>query len=311
MKTAGRVSAIGENELIRRLARRLPSGPSVHRGIGDDCAVLEGPAGKWALFASDMLVEGVHFRASADPRQVGWKALAVNVSDVAAMGGQPRYAVVSLGLPPAVPVRWVDALYGGLARCARVFGVDVVGGDTVRSPRRVVDVAIWGEVEKKKIVYRSGARPGDSLLVTGRLGGSLKSGRHLTFMPRLKEARAILSRVRPTAMMDLSDGLFQDLPRLCEASGVSAFVDTSAIPRHPGCSARQAVTDGEDFELLLAVPKKETVRLLEWTHRKGGLRCGLALIGVVNPYRRGEPRILWVDWHNRDVMIRSPGFRHF
>lgn len=303
------VSSLGEDELIRRVSRRIRTDRSVHRGIGDDCAVLEGPPGKWALFASDMLVEGVHFRSSAVPQQVGWKALAVNVSDIAAMGGVPRHAVISIGLPPDTSLRWVEKFYEGLTRCARTFGVNLVGGDTNRSPRLVIDAAIWGEVEKSKVVYRSGARPGDWILVTGRLGGSLKSGRHLTFVPRLPEARAVLSRARPTAMMDLSDGLAADLTRLCRASRVSAAVKTEFILRNKGCSLRQAVTDGEDFELLMTVRPKDALPLLKWALR--ALPCALTPIGRITARKLKGPAIRWFDRSSREVTIKGKEFRHF
>lgn len=303
-----KIPVLGEEELIRRLSRGIRTDSSVRRGIGDDCAVLAWSVRKWALFASDMLVEGIHFKAGARAEAVGWKALAVNVSDVAAMGGWPRHAVVSLGLPPATPVRWVDGLYRGLNRCARTFGVNLVGGDTTRAPKRIIDVAILGEVEKSKVVYRSGARPGDWILVTGRLGGSLRSGRHLIFTPRLREARAILSRTRPTAMMDLSDGLWVDLPRLCKASGVRAVVRADRVPRRPGCSLRQALTDGEDFELLIAVEETHARRLLRWARR--GLPCGLTEIGRIFP-RKAGPALTLTGADGRTLRPAFTGFRHF
>ena len=288
-----RVSDLGEEGLIRRIARTIRTGPGVLRGIGDDCAVLKGPGRMLRLFASDMLVEGVHFTRKAPGSQVGWKALAVNVSDVAAMGGLPRQAVVSIGLPRATPVSFVDGLYRGLRRCAGAYGVDLVGGDTARAPAVVVDVAILGEVEKERVVYRSGARPGDTLLVTGRLGGSLRSGRHLRFRPRVKEARALTARAKLHAMMDLSDGLGSDLLKLCEASGVSAVLEKGRIPRNPGCSPDQALNDGEDFELLIAAAPAQAEKLL-----RSGLRCGLRRIGAVVPKRGRLPGSFG-------------GFRHF
>ncbi len=281
------VASLGEKGLIRRLARGIRTDTVVIRGIGDDCAVLRWRKDYHLLFASDMLVEGVHFRRNSNPSAIGWKALAVNVSDIAAMGGIPRHAVVSLGLPNRTPVSFVDGIYRGLTRCARRFGVNLVGGDTDRSAHCVIDVAILGEVEKNRVVYRSGARAGDHLLVTGRLGGSLRSGRHFSFIPRLREARAIGVRTRPHAMIDLSDGLGPDLIRLCEASGVSTVLDAAAIPRHRGCSVAQALNDGEDFELLLAVGGRDADRLLSWSRRH--LACGLRRIGRVIRRRPGAP----------------------
>lgn len=271
------VSSLGEKGLIARLARGLRPGAGVIRGIGDDCAVLKLPLGKDLLFACDMLVEGVHFLKQSRADGVGWKALAVNVSDIAAMGGLPRHAVVSLGLPPSTPVAWVDGLYRGLRRCARRFKVNLVGGDTDRSEKIIVDVAILGEVEKLRAVRRDGAEPGDILLVTGRLGGAVRSGRHLRFTPRVLEARALAARAPIHAMLDLSDGLGPDLTRLCEASKVSAEVEAAAIPRSRGATLAQALTDGEDFELLMAVSPRDAQRLLSWA--KKNLPCGLTAIG--------------------------------
>lgn len=295
--------------MIRRFARRLRTDGSVVKGIGDDCAVLGGAGKRLQLFACDMLVEGVHFRKSADPSAVGWKALAVNVSDIAAMAGIPRHAVISLGLPRQTPVSYVDRLYRGLTRCAKRFHVNLVGGDTVRAPRIVVNVAILGDVEKGRWIGRIGARPGDALLVTGRLGGAVRSGRHLKFTPRVNEARLMAARARLHAMMDLSDGLGPDLTKLCEASGVSAVVETDRIPRHPGCSAAQALTDGEDFELLMAASPGDARRLLRWANSRG-LACGLNRIGTIVSKRPGRPVTL-IAGKGTKIPVSLKGFRHF
>ena len=303
-----KVSDLGEKELIRRIAGRIRIDRTVVRGIGDDCAVLAGPKGKYLLFASDMLVEEVHFVGSDRPAAIGWKGLAVNVSDVAAMGGVPRYAVVSLGLPRSTPVRFVDGLYEGLRRCADRFGVNLVGGDTDRSQKVVMDVAILGEVEKDRVVYRSGAKVGDDLFVTGRLGNSFRSGRHLKFIPRVKEARALGELTRIHAMMDLSDGLGPDLLRLCEASGVAAVLEAAAIPRRAGASLSQALTEGEDFELLMAVSPRETDRVLPWAKRH--LPCGLHRIGRVVP-RSGTSFVSVGAPAGMKLPASLAGFRHF
>lgn len=303
-----RVSDLGEKGLIRRIAGGIRTGRTVIKGIGDDCAVLAGPKGKYLLFASDMLVEDVHFTGGDSPAAIGWKALAVNVSDIAAMGGIPRYAVVSLGLPRQTPVRFVDGLYQGLRRCAARFGVNLVGGDTDRSQKAVIDVAILGEVEKGRVVYRSGAKVGDDLFVTGRLGNSFRSGRHLTFIPRVKEARAMGEVVAIHAMMDLSDGLGPDLIRLCEASGVAALLDGGAIPRHKGAALAQALNEGEDFELLMAVSPRQKDRLLQWA--KGHLSCGLHRVGTVVP-RKGQRLVSIHAPAGMKAPVSLTGFQHF
>ncbi len=302
MKT---IRAIGEAGLIARCSKRLRRGPSVLIGIGDDAAVLQRPKRGVLLFASDMLVEGVHFQRRLVPAQwIGWKALAVNVSDIAAMGGQPRWAVVSLGLPPTTPVRFVDELYRGLERCARRCGLSIVGGDTVRSPRVVIDVAILGIAEPGRVTLRSGARVGDSLFVTGRLGGSYVSGRHAHFVPRLREAQELVQRVRVHAMMDLSDGLTSDLWQMSRASRVILRVDAARVPVSSAArTLSHALMDGEDFELLCAVAPRDAARV---PRRLG--RCLVTRIGTV------VSRGVGVELQRPDgriVPLVPTGFRHF
>lgn len=302
------MSVSAEEALVRRMVRHASLDRSVRVGPGDDCAVLAGPQGRRLLFASDMLVEGVHFSPGARPEAVGWKAMAVNVSDVAAMGGVPRHAVVSVGLPRRVRPSVAAGLAAGLGRCARRFGVSWVGGDTVRCDRLVVGAAILGEVESGRCVTRAGARPGDVLFVTGRLGGAVQSGRHLRFRPRLREARAITARFRPHAMIDLSDGLLADLTRLCGASRVGARVQAEAVPRSRGAGWEAALTEGEDFELLLAVPAGQADRLERWAKR--GLTCRLTRIGRVTARGRGGP-VRWLDAGGRERAVTRGSFEHF
>ena len=319
------VHALGEVALIDRLRRRLgPAGRGrqVRCGIGDDAAVLQGPSGKLLLFASDMVIEGVHFRLPAPrarqaglsrrgqgrgvlaPRWIGWKALAVNVSDIAAMGGEPLAAVISLGLPPATPVRVVDGLYQGLRACARRFRCPIVGGDTVRAARVTIDVAILGTVERKHLTLRRGARVGDVLFVTGRLGGSLTSGRHARFVPRVREAHTLVRRVKVQAMMDLSDGLASDLWQMSRASRAALRIRRAAVPvaRAAG-SVEHALMDGEDFELLFAVSPREAARV---PRRLGS--CSVTRIGAA--VGRGAR----VEQEYPDGRIRPlvpAGFKHF
>lgn len=297
--------SLGETGLIARVSRRLPQDSSVELGAGDDTAVVRPPAGARLLFASDMLVEGVHFlRSRAPARGIGWKALAVNVSDIAAMGGVPRWAVVSIGLPPSTPVRFVDELYGGLKRCARRFGVSIVGGDTNRSPKVVIDVAILGTVNPGRAIPRSGVRRGDALFVTGQLGGSYRSGRHLRFIPRLREAQELMRRVRLHAMIDLSDGLASDLWQVSRASRCVLRVEAGRVPvaRSAG-SVYHALTDGEDFELLFAVGARAASRV----PRRIG-RCPVARVGTA--VRPG----IGVELQQPDgrvIKLPSHGFKHF
>jgi len=326
------VQTLGEVRLIARMRRRLGRRPprtrrrhggwTVQAGIGDDAAVLRAPGGRWLLFASDMLVEGVHFRLPAAPnaqrrpraaqagrqtlpaRWIGWKALACNVSDIAAMGGRPVAAVVSLGVPPKTPLRFIDGLYAGLAQCARRFDLAIVGGDTVRAPQVVVDVAILGTVHPAHVTLRSGARVGDDLFVTGRLGGSLRSGRHARFMPRVAEAQQLVRRVKVHAMMDLSDGLASDLWQMSRASRVVLRVERARIPvsRAAG-SITRALMDGEDFELLFAVSAQEARRV---PRRLG--TCPVTRIGKV--VGRGV-RVEQQYPSGRLEPLVPMGFRHF
>jgi len=299
------VRTLGEVGLIARLRRRIRTAPSVRVGIGDDAAVLQAPGGRWLLFASDMLVEDVHFRRRLVPAQwIGWKAMAANISDIAAMGGLPRWAVVSLGLPPGTPVAFVDALYAGLERCAGYFGVAVVGGDTDRAPQLVIDVAILGTVTRRQLALRSGVRVGDCVFVTGRLGGSYVSGRHARFVPRLREAQALLKRVKLHAMIDVSDGLALDLWQLSRASRVVLRVEASKIPvSTAGRTLHHALRDGEDFELLFTVGPREAARV---PRRIGA--CPITRIG--RAVGRGVRVELEAD-HGHISPLTPTGFRHF
>ena len=302
------VAHVGEAGVIQRLTQRLgrrPRSPSVLVGIGDDTAVLPWTSTEHLLFASDMLVEGVHFRLShVPPRWIGWKALACNVSDVAAMGGVPKDAVVSLGIPPRTPVRFVDELYAGLKRCAERFDVAVVGGDTVRAPVIVVDVAILGTVKISHLVLRSGARIGDRVFVTGRLGGSLASGRHATFLPRAREAQWLVRRLKVHAMIDLSDGLASDLWQLARASRVTFRVHERQIPvSRAGRTSWHALMDGEDFELLFAVPSRLA--------RRVPIRIGQVPVTEIGVVTKHGAHAELVRSNGRITSLLPKGFKHF
>ena len=246
---------IGEFGLIAQIRRQLRS-----RHIGDDCAVLPGTtAGRRLLYTCDPVVEGVHFLPTTPARQVGWKAMARNLSDIAAMSGQPRWAVVSLGLRADTSARYVRELYTGMTAVARRFGCEIVGGDTTHVRReQFVVVTLIGEVERNRLVLRSGAKPGDTVFVTGKLGGS-RAGKHLRFIPRIREARWLTQHFRIHAMMDISDGLASDLQRLVESSHVGFDICSRQVPRTG--SLRAALTDGEDFELLFTVSLRTAGKL--------------------------------------------------
>jgi len=272
-----KLSDLGEDALVSRLTRGLPCNASLLVGPGDDCAVVGRRSDAvWTLLKTDCVIEGVHFTGETDFARVGWKALARNVSDIAAMGGEPQHALITVALPPGMDVAKADALYKGLRRCARKFGIAIAGGETARSPGPVfVSVALTGRVERSRCVTRAGGKPGDVLFVTGRLGGSL-AGRHLDFIPRLRESRWLTEHFRLHAMMDLSDGLGADLPRLARASGCG--FELGELPCAPGCSKEAALSDGEDFELLFAVAPRQAARLeATWPFKK----LALTRVGVL------------------------------
>lgn len=261
---------IGEDALIERLIRLVPLDASPLAGPGDDCAVIDTGNDRLQLLKTDALVGGVHFLTNTPPRKVGWKAVARVVSDFAAMGGVPERFLITLALPPETDVSWVEELYRGIADCLNRFGAVIAGGETCGAPSGsapVISVAATGSVARDQLVPRSTGRPGDVLLATGRLGGSIE-GRHLDFIPRIEEAAWLVRNHKPSAMMDLSDGLAKDLPRLAAASGCGFRIDRDAIPVTPGCTVDQALADGEDFELLLAVSPDAADGLLEdWSSR--------------------------------------------
>ena len=298
---------MGEEGVIALAARvfgaTAPRMPRCLAGIGDDAAVLPPPpAGMVALLATDTLVAGTHFNLHDPPRTVGWKAMAVNISDIAAMGGVPRYAVLSLALPGTTPVSYMRNLMAGMRRAADAFGIAVVGGDTVGSPVLVVTIAMTGYARPGDVCCRHGALPGAVLAVTGSLGGSLRSRRHLAFTPRLAEAQWLVRHARPTAMMDLSDGIALDGARMAQASGVRLNIQAASVPRHPGCSLHAALCDGEDFELLCAfAPGTLTpARMRAYAAR---FERPLTIVGTVH----AGPPCITVD----GKAISPQGFDHF
>jgi thiamine-monophosphate kinase len=257
----------------------LPRNRQVIAGAGDDCAAVRfGGAEKLLLLKTDCVVEGVHFATDAKPSAVGWKAMARPLSDFAAMSGLPQFALVTLLAPPSTSSRWVADLYRGLGKAARMFDVAIVGGETSRTDGPLaISVSVTGEVETDRWVSRTGGKAGNELFVTGELGGSIR-GKHLRFIPRIHEARWLAQRFGLRAMMDLSDGLGADLPRLASASGVGFELDEAAVPRSRGCSTEQAISDGEDYELLFAVEPAEA-RPLQMAWRRKFPKIRLTRIG--------------------------------
>jgi len=262
---------IGEFGLIDLIRKKIKKGAGVRIGIGDDAAVLKIDSRKDTLFTTDMIIEGRHFRLKeAKPYEIGWKAMVVNISDIAAMGGLPTFAVVSVGLPSNLKLNFVEELNRGLRAAAGRFGVSIVGGDTNRSDKLVLSVSLLGEVKRGQAVTRSGARPGDVVFVTGALGGSTASKKHLRFIPRIKESQFLAKHFKINSMMDISDGLVSDLRRVAEESGVGFMISREAIPvSRSAKSLKQALTEGEDFELLFTLSPKGAARLTSSVIPKG------------------------------------------
>jgi thiamine-monophosphate kinase len=237
---------LGEDALVKQLLAGLPSHESVRVGPGDDCAVVQVSAGT-LLLKTDAMVEGVHFLRSTEPERIGRKALARAISDMGAMGGRPAHALITLMAPADLEVDFVLRMYAGLSQLASEYRVAIVGGETTRSPLIILNVALTGHASHP--VLRSRGQVGDLLAVTGSLGGSIR-GKHLDFTPRVREGTWLAEQGLVHAMMDLSDGLAKDLPRLAKASACGFAVDDSSLPLSESCSVEQAWSDGEDYELL-------------------------------------------------------------
>jgi thiamine-monophosphate kinase len=264
---------LGEDEVVRRLLHRLPADRRVKVRAGDDCAVVR-IRGEWQLLKTDCLVEQVHFLLSARPELVGRKALCRAISDIAAMGGRPRDALVTIAISPEATIGYLEGIYRGLCAAATEYGVNLVGGETSRSPGPLfISIAMTGEATAGKIARRAGGKGGDLLYVTGRLGGSLLRDRHLKFKPRVEEGAWLVAQPGVHAMMDLSDGLASDLPRLARASSLGFELDLRALPLNPGCTAENALRDGEDYELLVAIGRQHTEAVeARWQRRFPRLR---------------------------------------
>lgn len=302
-------STTRELDIIRKLRRRAASlqNSGLVAGIGEDCAIfrLRG-AGEDLLLTTDLLLEGVHFlRATHAPDAIGHKALARGLSDIAAMGGKPRFCFVSLAVPRSAAGAWLDEFYTGLLRLARETKTTLAGGDLSRSRTIMCDIVVCGSAPAGRALRRNGAKPGDGIFVSGLLGGSafgLRTRRgaawkvHLRPDPRLQLGVYVRQHLRATAAMDLTDGLSLDMHRLCVESGVSAVID-GEVPTFPGATERDALHGGEDYELLFTLPKGV---------RAPAKRYGIPLtrIGTIKNGRPGALR-----FHGRSLEPR--GYDHF
>jgi thiamine-monophosphate kinase len=297
-----------EVQLIDRIRARVPRarGAGLALGIGDDCAVFR-PRGSSEdlLFTTDLLVEDIHFRREThSAADIGWKALARGLSDIAAMGGEPRFCMLSLALAPWNDTRWLDAFYRGFLKLAARERVPLAGGDLGRSAKTTCDIVVCGAAPRGKWLRRDGARPGQAIYVSGELGGSALGltrsqgaarRKHLRPEPRLALGRYLRTHLHATAGMDLSDGLSLDLHRLSKASGLSAEIEPPPI--FPGATLDQALHGGEDYELLFTVPPRARVPAAFESLR-------LTRIGTMRKGRPGEVRM-------RGQSLPPEGYDHF
>ncbi len=335
-----RLKDLGEDHIVKELARRLgQKHPRLIKGIGDDTSVTVQKASSALLSTTDTLIEGTHFSLSyAPPRLIGRKSLSISVSDIAAMGGTPLFGLVSIAMPGRTEKRFLDELYKGLKDVARSSGLFIAGGNTARFEGAViVSTTVIGEAPEESVVYRSGARPGDIIYVTGSLGDSalglrvlqergiaaLKSGfkkaviRHLDPQPRLAAGAGLAAGRLASAMIDISDGLLLDLKRLCEASSVSAVVELSRVPVSRAledyCSSKKlssaqfSFSGGEDYELLFTSPP-DNAKALERLSKR--LKLNITPIGGITQPTKGS-RLRVLDKNGAWVKITSLGFEHF
>src|SRR2546429_3763086 len=253
---------IGEDRLLGRLLSDLPLAKVVVHGLGDDCAVVETRDHRnFFVLKTDCVVAGVHFLETAKASDVGWKAMMRPLSDFAATSAVPQFALITVIVPEQTKIAWIKELYRGLRRAARRFDVSIVGGETSSTPGEIaISTSVIGFVEKHRAVSRRGGKPGDDLFVTGRLGGALRQ-KHLQFIPRIVESRWLTENFSIHAMMDLSDGLGADLPRLARASKAGFKLDTENLPLTGGVKINDAISEGEDYELLFAISPRNRNRL--------------------------------------------------
>jgi len=330
-------------ERARRHASRLRHASGGHSdalahngllsGIGDDCAVIAESSDNDLLVTTDLFLEDVHFRREwPDARSVGHKVLARGLSDIAAMGGIPRYAFLSLGLPSRLSMDWVDDFLGGFFKLAQAARVVLAGGDTGRSRGGfVADIIIVGDVVHGEAVLRGGARPGDEIWVTGLLGQAAeglagleawgaRAGRmkrcaeavraFLYPQPRLRAGRYLRERKLASAMMDLSDGLSIDLARLCQQSAVGARVFEDSIPRQPETAPEHFLHGGEDLELLFTVPPDRSHKLPSRIAGVQLTRIGEIVSGKKGAGKKSRPNLLLVR-NGKESVFPILGFQHF
>jgi thiamine-monophosphate kinase len=299
---------LSEFALIRKYFDR--PAPSAALGVGDDAALLRPDAGMELAVSTDLLLEGRHFRAGTDARKLGHKALAVNLSDMAAMGAAPRWVTLALALP-AADEAWLEGFAKGFFALAQRFGVDLVGGDTTRGPLSIC-VTILGEVPRGLALYRAGAAPGDDIWVSGDLGGAAlglaqpgnaaAAGRLDEPEPRVELGERL--RGLASAAIDVSDGFAQDLGHILERSGVGAVVHCERLPKFAGADLQQVLSGGDDYELIFAARQDRRAEI-EALSKELGLP--LARVGSM---QKGEPKLQLLGGDGAAI-APARGFDHF
>lgn len=299
-----------EEKIIEWLGKKIKSkNPDVFIGIGDDAAVLKWNKDFYFLLTTDIIIDGIHFeKKKVKAEEIGRKSFAVNISDIAAMGGLPLYALVSLGLPVS-DENFINGIYKGISKLAKKFNIDIIGGNISKSPTLFIDIFLSGKVEKNLLKLRSTAKPGDLIYVTGNLGGSIK-GKHLSFEPRIKEARYLIKKYPVSSMMDISDGLSSDLTKLAKASNVGFNLILDNIPvsneadkmsKTEKESVFHALDDGEDYELLFTVDRKYINKISD---KIGSVP--ITYIGEITT----EKKYTGI-FKGKEIEIYSEGFDHF
>lgn len=318
-----KLSQLGEFGLIDRIAKRESQLVTTVVGIGDDAAVIQiskikneklktqTKKQKYLLVTTDTLIENIHFKLKTTSFfNLGYKALAANISDIAAMGGWPTHALVTVGLPKGVKVEAVDDLYRGINRLAKKYKIDIIGGDTVQSPKEIViSVTLLGEVEKENLLLRSTAKIGDAILVTGDFGGPAAEKfilRSLSLVCRIREARIIAESKLATSMIDSSDGLVRSVLEICRASRVGARIWLDSVPVAKKATLDHALYGGEEYELVFTAPRSKAVELKGLIEKRTKVK--VSIVGEVVSRRHG---IKLVDLHGRVFLPKSGGYEHF
>lgn len=295
---------ISESQIIQQIASGISaSSKDVICGIGDDCAVIRKDSQNYWLLTTDALVEGVHFKRGDSARFLGQKSWSTNASDVAAMGGKPHYALMSLGLPDRISSQWIRNFYAGVKASSGKTGGTIIGGNVSRSSELWISLTMVGSVPKGNCKFRKGARVGDTVWVSGPLGVAAQNGFKKIPPNRLKEGMLLGSLPFVTAMMDISDGLMMDLGRMALASGVGATIYFDHVP-HPGLKPSLVLTGGEDYELLFTVRAGKENFFQAHARRKG---FKFFQIGVVKKRNKVEV----VDRDGSIIKLKSMGYDHF